>query len=67
MRKYALKVGIMTYMVGNGRPDQSVLMHRLIRAIVDHNEVVLTSNHNLSLWEEIRKLMYTPVNANFTV
>ena len=49
MRKYALKVGIMTYMVGNGRPDQSVLMHRLIRAIVAHNEVVLTSNHNLSL------------------
>ena len=30
-------------------------------------DVVLTSTHNLCLWAEIRKLMYTPVNPRFTV
>ena len=29
-------------------------------------EAVLMSTHNLCFWEEIRKIMYTPVNPSFT-
>ena len=31
------------------------------------DEAVLTSTHNLCFWAERRKIMYTPVNPNFTV
>ena len=30
-------------------------------------EAVLTGTHNLCFWSEIRKIMYTPINPNFTI